>query len=260
MIDFGISRALNSTTLTAKGMMIGTPGFMSPEQASGSQVGPASDVFSLGCVLAYAAAGIPPFGDGSAAAVLYRVVSGQPDLASMPPGLREIVAACLAKDPAGRPGLAAVAAMISRDGPAAASPTSFWPGPLVEAIRLYQAECGYDASYAMATHTMTERQSGPGQAAYLTAPPAGPAGRVPGSDPGPGRARPAGCGRSAVAAAVLRSALGPAAPGCRLAAGSRRRTGPRQGGLRRAPQRGPASPDRCSPRSGSCTSGRPSAW
>ena len=48
--------------------------------------------------------------------MLYRVVSGQPDLASMPPGLREIVAACLAKNPAGRPGLAALAAMISRDG------------------------------------------------------------------------------------------------------------------------------------------------
>ena len=122
-------------------------------------------------MLAYAAAGIPPFGDGSAAAVLYRVVSGQPDLASMPPGLREIVAACLAKNPA-RPGLAALAAMISRDGPAAAaSPTSFWPGPLAEAIRLHQAECGYDASYAMATHTMTEPQPGPRQAAYLAAPP-----------------------------------------------------------------------------------------
>ena len=59
-------------------------------------------MFSLGCVLAYAAAGIQPFGEGAVAAVLYRVVSGQPDLARVPPALRAIVAACLAKDPAGR--------------------------------------------------------------------------------------------------------------------------------------------------------------
>jgi hypothetical protein len=174
VIDFGISRALNGTALTTKGMVVGTPGFMSPEQANGAQVGPASDVFSLGCVLAYAAAGIQPFGDGAVAAVLYRVVSGQPDLARVPPGLRAIVAACLAKDPAGRPGLMALSAMISRDGPAvAASPTSFWPGPLAEVIRLYQAECGYGASYAMATHTVTARQPGPlaaSQAGYQAAP------------------------------------------------------------------------------------------
>ena len=174
VIDFGISRALNVTSLTTKGMVVGTPGFMSPEQAEGAQVGPASDVFSLGCVLAYAAAGTQPFGEGSAAAVLYRLVSGQPDLARVPPGLREIVVACLAKNPAERPGLAALGARISRYGPAvAASPTSFWPGPVAEAIRLYQAESGYDASYAMATHTVTARQAAPSPA-YQAAPPAAP--------------------------------------------------------------------------------------
>ena len=168
VIDFGISRALDDTALTAKGMVVGTPGFMSPEQASGAPVEPASDVFSLGCVLAYAAAGVQPFGEGSAPAVLYRVVSGQPDLARVSPGLRQIVAACLVKDPAGRPGLAALAAMISRDGPAvAASPTSFWPGPLAEVIRRYQAESGYDRWFAVATHTVTARESGPVQTAHL---------------------------------------------------------------------------------------------
>ena len=161
VIDFGISRALNGTMLTTTGMVVGTPGFMSPEQAGGEQVGPASDVFSLGCVLAYAAAGTPAFGDGTPAAVLYRLVSGQPDLTRMPPGLREIVAASLAKNPADRPVLAALAAMISRHGPAvAASPTSFWPGSLAEVIRMYQAESGYDVSFAMATHTMIARQPG----------------------------------------------------------------------------------------------------
>jgi len=159
VIDFGISRTFDGTTLTAKGMVVGTPGFMSPEQASGAEVGQASDVFSLGCVLAYAAAGVQPFGEGSAPAVLYRVVSGQPNLATIPPGLRGIVAACLDKNPAGRPGLAALAAMISRDAPAvAASPTSFWPSPVAEVIRRYQAQSGFDASFAMATHTATARQ------------------------------------------------------------------------------------------------------
>ncbi len=171
VIDFGISRALDSTTLTAAGMVVGTPSFMSPEQASGTQVGPASYVFSLGCVLAYAAAGIQPFGEGSAPAVLYRVVSGQPNLADIPPRMRGIVAACLAKNPADRPTLTGLASMISRDGPAvAASPTSFWPGPLAEVIRLYQAETGYDVSFAMATHTTTARQPGPKETAYLAAP------------------------------------------------------------------------------------------
>jgi Protein kinase domain len=170
VIDFGISRALDDTVLTAKGTVIGTPGFMSPEQASGAQVEPASDVFSLGCVLAYAAAGVQPFGEGSAPAVLYRVVSGQPNLDRVPSQLRQIVAACLVKDPAGRPALAALTAMISRDGPAvAASPTSFWPGPLAEVIRLYQAESGYDRWFAVATHTGSARESGPVQTAYLAA-------------------------------------------------------------------------------------------
>jgi len=170
VIDFGISRALDGTTLTAKGMVVGTPGFMSPEQAGGAQVGPASDVFSLGCVLAYAAAGIQAFGEGSAPAVLYRVVSGQPNLASIPSGLREIVAACLAKNPADRPALAALASRISSDGPAvAASPTSFWAGPLAEAIRQYQAESGHDMSFAMATYATTALQSRPWEAANLAA-------------------------------------------------------------------------------------------
>src|SRR5215472_8023037 len=71
VIDFGISRAFEGTSVTAAGMMVGTPGYMSPEQAEGAQAGPASDVFSLGCVLAYAATGTAPFGGGSAASVLY---------------------------------------------------------------------------------------------------------------------------------------------------------------------------------------------
>ena len=140
VIDFGISRAFEGTSVTAAGMVVGTPGYMSPEQAEGAQAGPPSDVFSLGCVLAYAATGSAPFGGGSAASVLYRVVTGQPDLTRVPPRLRDVIAACMAKSPAQRPGLAALGAMISQAGPAvSATLTSFWPAPLDALIRAGQA-------------------------------------------------------------------------------------------------------------------------
>ena len=135
VIDFGISRAFDGTQLTAVGMVVGTPGYMSPEQAEGALVGPASDVFSLGCVLAFAASGNAPFGGGSAASVLYRVVTGRPDLTSVPEKLREVISGCLAKDPKQRPELAALGAMITRAGPAVtATPTSFWPAEVAEVI------------------------------------------------------------------------------------------------------------------------------
>ena len=136
VIDFGISRAFEGTTVTAVGMVVGTPGYMSPEQAEGTQAGPASDVFSLGCVLAFAATGNAPFGGGSAASVLYRVVTAQPDLSGVPVRLREVISACLAKDPAQRPDLSALGAMITQAGPAVtATPTSFWPAPVADVIR-----------------------------------------------------------------------------------------------------------------------------
>jgi len=140
VIDFGISRAFEGTSVTAAGMVVGTPGYMSPEQAEGAQAGPPSDVFSLGCVLAFAATGNAPFGAGSAASVLYRVVTGQPDLAAVPGRLRDVIGACMAKNPAQRPTLAALGAMIAQAGPAvSATLTSFWPPPLAEVIRAAQA-------------------------------------------------------------------------------------------------------------------------
>jgi hypothetical protein len=140
VIDFGISRALDGTSVTATGMVVGTPGYMSPEQAEGAPAGPAGDVFSLGCVLAYAATGNSPFGGGSAASVLYRVVRSQPDLTAVPVRLRDVIMACMAKDPGQRPGLAALATMIAQSGPAhTATPTSFWPAGVAEVIRAAQA-------------------------------------------------------------------------------------------------------------------------
>ncbi|MGH3270699.1 MAG: serine/threonine-protein kinase, partial [Trebonia sp.] len=103
VIDFGISRAAESTTLTQTGLTIGSPGFMSPEQAIGTEVGPPSDVFSLGTVLAFAATGKGPFGGGTTASLLYRVVHETPDLDGVPAAVRPLIERCLVKEPAQRP-------------------------------------------------------------------------------------------------------------------------------------------------------------
>ncbi|MBC3839248.1 serine/threonine protein kinase [Streptacidiphilus sp. 4-A2] len=105
VIDFGISKAADATALTAEGQLVGTPGYMSPEHCAGAELTAASDVFSLGVVLAYAATGTPPFGTGAAHAVLYRTMHETPALDGVPRGLLGIVAACLDKDPARRPPL-----------------------------------------------------------------------------------------------------------------------------------------------------------
>ncbi|UNZ21292.1 serine/threonine-protein kinase [Streptomyces sp. 891-h] len=103
VIDFGIARAMDATVLTGTGTAIGTPGFMSPEQAEGGQIGPASDVFALGAVIAFAATGHEPFGQGPPLAVLHRVVNNEPRLDGLTDPLRALVAACLAKNHADRP-------------------------------------------------------------------------------------------------------------------------------------------------------------
>jgi serine/threonine protein kinase len=135
VIDFGISRAFEGTAVTSTGMVVGTPGYMSPEQAEGQQAGPPSDVFSLGCVLAYAATGNAPFGGGSAASILYRVVTGEPDLSGVPGNLRQAITACMVKNQAERISLAQLGPMIAALGPAMPeSLGSFWPEPLAGII------------------------------------------------------------------------------------------------------------------------------
>jgi serine/threonine kinase PknH len=135
VIDFGISRPFHGTQLTSAGMVIGTPGYMSPEQAKTGPAGPASDIFSLGCVLTYAATGNPPFGGDNPASVLFRIVSAEPDLSQVPPRLRQVIEACLKKDPAQRPGPAQVIAMISALGPETpAALGSFWPEDVAQVI------------------------------------------------------------------------------------------------------------------------------
>ncbi|MEV0535002.1 serine/threonine-protein kinase [Kitasatospora sp. NPDC050463] len=103
VIDFGIARAADATALTGTGYRIGSPAFMSPEQAQGRPVSPATDVFALGALAAYVAGGTAPFGDGPDTAVLYRVVHEQADLDAVPADLRELIMRCLAKSPEDRP-------------------------------------------------------------------------------------------------------------------------------------------------------------
>ena len=127
VIDFGISRAVEASALTHTGLVVGSPGFMSPEQAEGREVGPPSDIFSLGAVLAFAATGQGPFGSGSTPALVYRVVHSGPQLDLMPAEVRSLAARCLAKDPALRPTATDLLA-------AAAYPAAGWlPEPVTRA-------------------------------------------------------------------------------------------------------------------------------
>ncbi|WP_414505883.1 protein kinase domain-containing protein [Streptomyces sp. NEAU-L66] len=104
VIDFGISRAVDQQTLTITGRVIGTPPFMSPEQLQAPRdVGPRSDVFSLGTLLAYSATGHGPFDAESPYLAAYQVVHSEPSLEDVPVALRTVVESCLAKEPSGRP-------------------------------------------------------------------------------------------------------------------------------------------------------------
>ncbi|MFJ9213548.1 putative serine/threonine protein kinase [Streptomyces sp. L-9-10] len=148
LIDFGIARATDGTaSLTSTGVSVGSPGYMSPEQILGTVVAGASDVFSLGAVLAYAVTGTSPFPGDSSAALLYKVVHEEPELGSLRGELRELVADCLAKDPSVRPapaeivrrlagGGAAAGAVRGADGAQGLVAAGWLPAPLVEEVSL----------------------------------------------------------------------------------------------------------------------------
>jgi eukaryotic-like serine/threonine-protein kinase len=117
VIDFGISVAAEISPLTRTGLLIGSPGYMSPEQVEGREVGPASDIFSLGAVLAFAATGEAPFGSGSAPTLAYRAVYRQVNLDRVPAEVRGLIDRCLAKDPGQRPTARDLMLAAGPDGP-----------------------------------------------------------------------------------------------------------------------------------------------
>jgi WD40 repeat protein len=142
VIDFGVARAAEEGAGEASGEqvhdgpLVGTPGFMSPEQAEGRLPTPASDVFALGSVLAMACTGRGPFDGPGTPQTLYNVVHTEPDLSALPDAVRPIVAACLAKEPDERPAPGRLLEMIGRIAPAARP----WPVSVQRLIEQRRAE------------------------------------------------------------------------------------------------------------------------
>ncbi len=253
VIDFGISRAADGTSLTAAGVVFGTPGYMSPEQAEGRGAGAESDVFALGCVVTYAATGTGPFGTGTAAAILYRVVHSEPDLGRVPPRLREVLAACLAKDPAARPTLRALSGLLAGN-PDASGPSAvaFWPASVAGLIRDYQARLEQETrnvnrptdgfSWAAPSRPADDGASPSRRRLRRRRPRRRRAGRTPSRRGTAGRWRRRRTLRRAVTRRTTRR------PGIRS------RTG------RGHPPRLARCPPAWSPRSGSCTPEQPTRW
>ncbi|HEY6789692.1 MAG TPA: WD40 repeat domain-containing serine/threonine protein kinase [Trebonia sp.] len=121
IIDFGIARAVGTSTMTAKGTIIGTYTFMSPEQIMGLPIGPESDVFSLGSVIAYAATGHGPFDADTIPTITYKILAQPPDLTGIAEPLRELITDCLHKEPAKRPDLDSILTRLSAPGESAAA-------------------------------------------------------------------------------------------------------------------------------------------
>ncbi|MDI3420009.1 serine/threonine-protein kinase [Streptomyces luteolus] len=151
IIDFGIARAVQTSVesmLTSTGMVVGSPGFMAPEQILGEASGPKCDVFALGCLIVYAATGQLPFGHaaGNQHAVMYRIVEGEPELDGLrDEELRALAARCLTKDVGARPGVDELLADPRRTAALPSADSAHLPGPVVthlaqQAARLLDAE------------------------------------------------------------------------------------------------------------------------
>jgi serine/threonine protein kinase len=193
VIDFGISEAAEASAVAGANVLIGSPGYMSPEQVLGTDIGPASDMFSLGSVLTFAATGKGPFGTGSNAALMYRLVNTPANLDDVPGELRSLVGSCLAKFPGDRPTARQLLAEVGALQPA--------PGWLAESIvnSFVQDPAGPAAAELVVAGgqvALTEAAAAPPQAAPPQAaqpPRSGPPLRSGGPDRGgaggPGRHR-----------------------------------------------------------------------
>ncbi|MEU2669993.1 serine/threonine-protein kinase [Streptomyces sp. NPDC007164] len=197
VIDFGIARALHTVSdggVTRTGALVGSPGFMSPEQVRGERVTPACDVFCLGSVLAYASTGRLPFGtsDSGAHAQMFRIAQEDPDLTGVPVGLVELISDCLRKDPAARPTTDELLERLA--GSDTAEP--WLPGALIaqlgrHAVELLDSEDpedpeDYRIAPAQAAPVPDPTPPAPTTAATTATPPTAPPTHVPAPAPGYG--------------------------------------------------------------------------
>ena len=216
VIDFGISKAADASSITGTGNRVGTPAYMSPEYLRTGHCDAASDVFSLAGTLIYAAAGRAPFGDGTGVDVMHRVAFEEPaaeviaEITAADPALGALLAACLAKDPERRPTpaalIAAAAAAIARSAAAgvaagiSAAAVSPWPEPLLG--RVLERQRAYDVLYRVPVARAAELRSPghrPNPALPVRAKDAAPvssadsaAPAVSSAETSPGQRRPAG--------------------------------------------------------------------
>ncbi|HEU5155632.1 MAG TPA: protein kinase [Streptosporangiaceae bacterium] len=114
VIDFGIAQAVDSTRLTATGLVIGTPGYLAPEIIEGEEAGAPADVHSWASTVAFAATGRPPFGTGSFESVFYKIMEGRPDLDGVPDALLPLIRSAMSRHPAERPSAPALAELARR--------------------------------------------------------------------------------------------------------------------------------------------------
>ncbi|MFI6278767.1 protein kinase [Streptomyces sp. NPDC050988] len=202
VIDFGIARALDTATqsgdgLTMTGALVGSPGFMSPEQVRGERVTFASDVFCLGAVLAYTVTGRLPFGagEGGIHSLLFRIASEEAELQGIPEPWHALIAACLEKDPAQRPTLDSLLTSIDGFEGAEGTGGAWLPGEVLaelgrHAVQLLNSE---DPQ----SHALAGQASGPGPGAGAVRSPAAPAqghaqSPAPAHSPVPGFGPPVG--------------------------------------------------------------------
>ncbi|GAA1710163.1 serine/threonine protein kinase [Nonomuraea bangladeshensis] len=193
VVDFGIARAEGSATLTSG--IIGTPAYLAPEQINGTPASAASDVFAWAASMVYAGTGVSPFGADTVPAVLHRVLHAEPDLSALPGRLRELLAACLSKEPGRRPTAQQLMVALVAPGP---SRPSAPPGSHPSAPRGALPPAAPSGAPPVARPSAS-----PGGSAPVGASPR------PQADTVPGRSRPRGLvmGTVGVAAVLAASAV-----------------------------------------------------
>ena len=122
VIDLGLATAADLTVMTRSGQLVGTPGYLAPEQVTGRPVGPPVDLHAWGATVAFAATGRPPYGTGRPEAMLYRIVHDEPDLDGLPAHLEPLVRAAMDPEPDRRPTAGAVLSRLG--GTTAAEPVT----------------------------------------------------------------------------------------------------------------------------------------